>query len=219
MPAVAVGVAIVAAILGFFILKQFGDDGTKKTGTEAGAGGSAAATDPAVGATDADGNPIVVPDSAVQTSAAPVAPVAPARNTYSVVVANASKKQGAAKSLKTRMELDGFTALPPTNTLDNVVVPPITTTRVYFALTFEAAAQDVATYLGPGIIPEPLVEPSPVGPDFVGGQIVIAIGTDLAGKIPAGAQPQVQVGTDPAATAVTLAPVAGSPNETTTTVP
>ena len=218
MPAVAVGVAIVAAILGFFILKQFGDDGTKKTGTEAGAGGSAAATDPAPGATDADGNPITVPVDPTATAAPIVtaAPVAVARNSFTVVVANGSKVAKAAGAMKTALEREGYTTLPATDVLESVITPPITVTRIMFAPTFEGAAADVSKMLG-GIVPEPITV-LPVGPDSATANVIIVLGTDLAKKpLPGGSAP-VQVGTDPAATAATLAPVAGSPNETTTTV-
>lgn len=208
-PAVAVGVAIVAAILGFFILKQF-DGGSDSAKPGAGSQTDSNDTSPAgtdVPATNADGSPVVV--DVVTT---PVATLPPAWTSYTVVVANASKVQGAAKGMTTAMQRDGFTALPPTNAIETVIAPPITVSRVLFAAGFDAAARDVAAYLGVATI-EPLLDPSPVGPDSAGAQIVIALGTDLAGKIPPGATPTVATGVD----AITLPPVAGSPNETTTT--
>lgn len=215
-PAVAVGVAIVAAILGFFILKQFGGDNTAKDTGSGTADPNATADSSATTITvlDANGNLVVV-DPNVATTPTPVVTQAPLRNTYTVVVANASKKQGAAKGLTTAMQRDGFTALPPTNTLDAVVTPPLAVTRVFYAVNFDAAAKDVAAYIGPGIVPEPLLDPSPVAVESAGAQIVIALGTDWAGLPPTGAAPQVQVGTDP--NAATVPSAAGSPNDTTAT--
>ncbi len=213
MPAVAVGVAIVAAILGFFILKQFGGDGTK-TPVSAGADGSADAADTTTQVTGADGLPITAaPDPGIVATPAPI--LAVARDSFTVVVANASKVGGAAAAMKTALERELYKTLPATNALDSVITPPISVTRIMFAPTFEGAAADVSKMLG-GIVPEPITV-LPVGPDSAAANIIIVLGTDLAKKPLPGGSAQVQVG-DTAATTVPLAPVAGSPNETTTTV-
>lgn len=207
MPAVAVGVAIVAAILAFFILKQLGDNGSKKV-TAAGEsdGKTTDTTETTAPVLGADGLPVTVaPAPGVVVAPVPTAPVT--RDSFTVVVANASKVSGAAAAMKTALEREGYKSLPPTNVLDSVITSPISVTRIMFAPSFEGAAADVSKMLG-GIVPEPITV-LPVGPDSAAANIIIALGTDLAKKPLPGASAQVQVGTDPAASIPTAA---SSPN-------
>ncbi len=209
MPAVAVGVAIVAAILGFFILKQFGDSGAEKVTVDGGSDEVPAdATDTTPPVTGADGLPITVAvDPGVIATPAPV--VAVARDSFTVVVANASKVAGAAGAMKTALERELYKTLPATNVIESVIASPISVTRIMFTPGSEGAAADVSKMLG-GIVPEPITV-LPVGPDSASANVIIVLGTDLAKKPLPGGSRQVQVGTDPAA-GVTSASVAGSPN-------
>jgi LytR cell envelope-related transcriptional attenuator len=211
MPAVAVGVAIVGAILCFLILKQFGGDGdTKKTDPVAdGSDGSAVESEPTTTVLGPDGLPVTVaPPPGVVVTTPP--PAAVTRDSFTVVVANASKVGGAAAAMKTALERELYRTLPATNVLDSIIPPPISVTRIMFAPGFEAAAADVSKMLG-GIVPEPITV-TPVGPDSAGANIIIALGTDLAKKPLPGGSAQVQVGTDPAAVPQSVPTADSSPN-------
>jgi hypothetical protein len=211
-PAVAVGVAILAAILGFFILKQFDDKGDTTKPVSAGADDTSISASAST-VLDADGNP--VPAETQPTPAPTAAPVA--RSSFNVVVANASKVDKAAAALKTALEREGYVVLPPTNVIDAAVTPPITppiaTTRIMFAVGQEAAAAEVVKVLC-GLVPE-LMTVSPVGPDAASAAVVVVLGTDLAKQpLPCGTA-QVQTG---GTTAATVPTAPASPNDPTTTV-
>ena len=99
--------------------------------------------------------------------------------------------------------------LDPTNSKD--VALKLTTTVVYFTAGSDAYAADVANAIGKGPA-QPVATPLPVTEvSFAGGNVLIMLGTDLAGKtIPGGA---VAGAGTPAVTA------AASPNTTATAKP
>lgn len=204
-PAVVVGVTLVAAILGFLILRQFKQDDKSASGS-----GSPTATNPAdpsgTGATaetTPDGSPVVVPVDPVTT---PLAVAAPDKANYTVLVANASKIKGTAKALTEALQKANFTTTPPTNAVaGETLTLPIAITRIMYSpgLGFDAAAADVAEFLGVGTPEVMPVSGPPIEPGSTA-NIVILLGTDLAGKNPAGAVA--------ATSTATLAPAPASPN-------
>lgn len=185
-PAIAVVVALLAAVLGFVILKSLDDDSSVTT-----SGGDPETTTPA---TD---------DTGVVDSAATTVTTLPAvdRAAWNVLVANASGVKGSAGSLTDQLTSLGYSKmLPATNATDPTKVDA---TVVYYVIGAEQIGADVAATLGKTPA-QPMPATLPVAmTDFVGGHVLIMLGTDLAGVPIPGAT----------VTATTVAPAAGaSPN-------
>lgn len=186
-PAIAVVVALVAAVVGFVILRSLGDD----NGTAVSTGGGTETTDASTG------------DSGAVDTATVTTPttVAIDRQAWNVLVANASGVKGSAGSLTEQLGSLGFKTLKATNATDPT---KLDTTVVYYVIGADAIGADVAASIGKTAQPMPATLPVPQT-DFVGGHVLVVLGTDLAGKpIPGAVVPET---TQPPA-------AGGSPNST-----
>lgn len=94
-----------------------------------------------------------------------------------VLVANAANQAGVAGRLSGILETADFTVADPANaTVD------VSTSTVYFAPGFEAAAADVADLFDPHPAVEAMPEPPPVAAgDLSGANVILVAGPDLAG--------------------------------------
>jgi LytR cell envelope-related transcriptional attenuator len=191
-PAIAVVVALVAAVLGFVILRSLDEDdsGTVSTGS----GTESPSDSTATGDT-----------GTVDSAATTVTTLPPVDKTqFNVLVANASGVKGSAGNLTTQLASLGYKTLAAANATDPASQ---TSTVVYYVIGAEAIGADVANAIGKTASPMPATLPV-AQTDFVGGHVLIMLGTDLAGKAIPGAT------SDP--TASTAAPTAGvSPNSST----
>ena len=188
-PAIAVVVALVAAVLGFVILRSLDNDDSTGVTT----GGTTDTTTPTGDTGSIDSTAVTV------TTLPPVD-----RTQWNVLVANASGVKGSAGSLTDQLTSLGYTAtLKATNATDPT---KLDTTVVYYVIGAEQIGADVAATIGKTAQPMPQTLPV-AQTDFVGGHVLILLGTDLAGKAIPGAT----------VTATTVAPDAGvSPNTTAT---
>jgi hypothetical protein len=159
------GIVLIAAavVLGLFLLRALEDSApsdvaTASTGTTAASGDTTATT--------AEGGEST-------TTAAQVRP--PAEVT--VRVANASGVEGAARARTDQIAAAGYHTVDPTNGPEG---EPLGATQVFFAEGFEGEARALAEALGApaeGVAAMPA--PPPVDP--AGAQLVVMLGTDIAG--------------------------------------
>ena len=157
----SIAVAVLAVLLGFFILRDLRNDPPlSSTATES---AEEAATETTVE---------VIP---VDTTAAPVVLTA-----FKVQIANASGVSGSAGLLTTELQGKGYIVQPAINKSE--ITPKQTTTVVYYLLGSEAAAAQVAQELG-GVATSPMPTPIPTETGSLGeASVLILLGTDLAGK-------------------------------------
>lgn len=156
-------VAVLAVLLGFFILRDLRNDASvalpEQSGTET------ATTDTTV-----------VDATVVDTSVA--APVV--LTSFKVQVANASGVAGSAGLLTTELQGKGYIVQPAINKSE--ITPKQTTTVVYYLLGSEAPAAQVARELG-GVATSPVPTPIPTETGSLGeASVLILLGTDIAGK-------------------------------------
>jgi hypothetical protein len=191
-PTVAVVVAVIAAALGFFILKQVSDD--------EGGGSATPGTDASTETT--------VPASTATTTAPTVD-----KASFQVVVANASGVGGAAGKMTTDLQARGYKTLKATNVAPGT--PQAATTTVYYTAGSQAAANAVLAELGLAGPAQPIPATGFVVPDAdrAGANVVVVLGKDLAGK----ALPSQAATATTAPGTVTLPAGGTSPNATTTT--
>jgi hypothetical protein len=140
-------------------------------------------------------SPVAGVSSTTTTTAAPVTPApttaAPVVSTpdivtegATVVVANASRVNGAAGRMSERLQAAGFTVGDPTDSSEG----PLETSKVYYNASVEGAqavAESVVAALGGGaIVAEPLPTPAPLDdPDAIGdATVLVALGNDAADK-------------------------------------
>jgi LytR cell envelope-related transcriptional attenuator len=166
---VAIVVAIVATVLGFFVLKQIRSD----------------SDDPAVSApneTTAPTTASTLPEITQPViTAAPTLPPPVIDAAITIVVANAADKKGVARNLTTELQALGFTLGEPTNGSANVDV-----TKVLWDDAVPAA-QAVAESLGVqlGNVPvETIATPAPIDGGVLpeGVAIVVLVGKDKGGQ-------------------------------------
>jgi hypothetical protein len=156
-------VAVLAVLLGFFILRDLRNDTGLATPDDV-------ATPDEVVSTDTSVEEIVV-----QTTAAPVVLTA-----FKVQVANASGVSGSAGLLTTEMQGKGYIVQPAINKSE--ITPKQTVTVVYYLLGSETAAAQVAQELG-GVATSPMPTPIPTETGSLGeASVLVLLGTDLAGK-------------------------------------
>jgi hypothetical protein len=173
---VSVVVAAIAVLLGFLILRDINRDT------------SDSAANPA-GTTLAPG------DSSAPTL--PVATTLPTRTGFKILVANASGITGSAGQMSTALQSENFIVTQPTNA--DATIGKQSVTIVYYVAGYEGGATAVADILG-GVQIQPVATPAPVEGGSLGeAQVLVLLGTDLAGKLLPGALP-------------------GSTTETTTTI-
>jgi hypothetical protein len=155
-------VAVLAVLLGFFILRDLRND-TSVASPEAGQTDESATQE------------TTVETIAVETTAAPVALTA-----FKVQIANASGVSGSAGLLTTEMQGRGYIVQPAIN--KNEATPKQTVTVVYYLLGSEAPAAQVARELG-GVATSPMPTPIPTETGSLGeASVLILMGTDVAGK-------------------------------------
>jgi hypothetical protein len=173
----SIAVAVLAVLLGFFILRDLRND-TSISAPEA------------VPAEQSPTETTVEP-IAVETTVAQVV-----RTAFKVQVANASGVSGSAGLLTTEMQGRGYIVQPAINKSE--ITPKQTVTVVYYLLGSEAAAAEVAKELG-GVATSPMPTPIPTETGSLGeASVLVLLGTDLAGKplsIIAGAAPAAVITT------------------------
>lgn len=162
-PARGVVLVAVAVILGLFLLRAIDDTSTPE---------GAVTTDPgsAVGSTGAPAGDGGGESTTTETSVRPPAEV-------TVRVANASGVQGAAGARTDQLAGAGYPTVEATNGPRG---EQLAATQVLFVDGYEREAQQLAEALGaPAEGVTPLADPPPVDPG--GAQVVVLLGTDLAG--------------------------------------
>jgi hypothetical protein len=158
----SIAVAVLAVLLGFFILRDLRND-TSVASSEAGQTDESATQE------------TTVETIAVETTTAPVALTA-----FKVQIANASGVSGSAGLLTTEMQGRGYIVQPAIN--KNEATPKQTVTVVYYLLGSEAPAAQVARELG-GVATSPMPTPIPTETGSLGeASVLILMGTDVAGK-------------------------------------
>jgi len=159
-------VAVVAVLVGFFILRDINSNGTSSS--------SSPSDDTSVDAGT------TVPDAAVTTL-----PAATNTTGFKVLVANASGVPGSAGDVSVALQGLGFIVQPPLNKSD--ATPKQTLTMVYYIAGQEANAANIAAALG-GVATAPMPDPVPTQTGNMGeASVLVLLGTDLAGKPLAGA--------------------------------
>ena len=157
----SIAVAVLAVLLGFFILRDLRNDTSI-------ASPDAAPTEETTQETTAETIP-------VETTSAPVVLTA-----FKVQIANASGVSGSAGLLTTELQGKGYIVQPAINKSE--ITPKQTVTVVYYLLGSEAAAAAVARELG-GVATSPMPTPIPTETGSLGeASVLILLGTDLAGK-------------------------------------
>jgi hypothetical protein len=159
-------VAVVAVLVGFFILRDINSNGTSSS--------SSPSDDTSVDAGT------TVPDAAVTSL-----PAATNTTGFKVLVANASGVPGSAGDVSVALQGLGFIVQPPLNKSD--ATPKQTLTMVYYIAGQEANAANIAAALG-GVATAPMPDPVPTQTGNMGeASVLVLLGTDLAGKPLAGA--------------------------------
>ena len=158
----SIAVAVLAVLLGFFILRDLRNDSGVAVPEETAPSGDAA-TD-----TTVEVLPVETTVASVQLTA------------FKVQIANASGVSGSAGLLTTEMQGKGYIVQPAINKSE--ITPKQTVTVVYYLLGSEAAAARVAQELG-GVATAPMPTPIPTETGSLGeASVLILLGTDLAGK-------------------------------------
>jgi len=167
-------IAVLAVLLGFFILRDIRSDQTGQS--------SVAATEIVTDSTETTIGEVVVPTTLVLTS-------------FKIQVTNASGISGSAGQLTTELQGRGYIVQPANNRSE--ITPKQTVTVVYYLLGSEQAAAAVANALGGvGIAAMPAPIPTESG-NLGEATVLILLGTDLAGK-PLGTGAAVSVPVVPA---------------------
>jgi hypothetical protein len=198
--------AVVAVILGFFILRDISGDG----GTSTPGGGGATPTT----ATDTT----LAPETSPPTTVAPIITTG-----FKVLVANASGVGGSAGQMTIALQGKGFIVENPTNKATSA--PTAEVTKVYYLSGNEQAAESVARVLG-GVCTEAMPTSPPTESGSLGeASVLVMLGSDLAGKpLPAetteacvdgGVAPSEPTDTTVDPTATTEDPTATTEAETT----
>ena len=182
-------IAVLALLLGFFILRDIRGDNTSQTIATS----TQDAVVPTETATDT-GTATTVLEIPVQTTIVLTA--------FKIQIANASGIAGSAGQLTTELQGRGFIVQPALNKSE--ITPKQTVTVVYYLLGSEAVAASVAKELG-GVAVAAMPEPIPTETGKLGeASVLILLGTDIAG-IPL---PPSASAVAPVAPVVTIAPVA-----------
>jgi hypothetical protein len=139
-------------------------------------------------------------DPTGESSVAPTETTTLPRSGFKVLVANASGVTGSAGQMSTALQSEQFIVSQPINA--DVTYGKQSVTVVFYVPGYEAGATAVAEILG-GIQIQPVATPAPVEGGSLGeAQVLVMLGTDLAGKLLPGALPAAPVDT----TTTTVAP-------------
>ena len=167
----SVVVAAIAVLLGFLILRDVNrdrDDTSSPAPTET-----------------------TVVDPAAATTLAPTDTTTLPRSGFKVMVANASGVTGSAGQMSTALQSEQFIVTQPINA--DVTAGKQSVTVVYYVPGYETGATAVAEILG-GVQIQPVATPAPVEGGSLGeAQVLVMLGTDLAGKLLPGALPAAPV--------------------------
>ena len=167
----SVVVAAIAVLLGFLILRDVNrdrDDTSSPAPTETS-----------------------VVDPTAESSVAPADTTTLPRSGFKVMVANASGVTGSAGQMSTALQSEQFIVTQPINA--DVTAGKQSVTVVYYVPGYESGATAVAEILG-GLQIQPVATPAPVEGGSLGeAQVLIMLGTDLAGKLLPGALPTAPV--------------------------
>lgn len=166
-------VAAIAVLLGFLILRDVNrdrDDVSAPITTEA-----------------------AIVDPSGEVTVAPTETTTLPRSGFKVLVANASGVTGSAGQMSTALQSEQFIVSQPINA--DVTYGKQSVTVVFYVPGYEAGATAVAEILG-GIQIQPVATPAPVEGGSLGeAQVLVMLGTDLAGKLLPGALPAAPVDT------------------------
>jgi hypothetical protein len=169
-------VAAIAVLLGFLILRDVNrdrDDVSAPITTEA-----------------------TIVDPSGEVTVAPTETTTLPRTGFKILVANASGVTGSAGQMSTALQSEQFIVSQPVNA--DVTYGKQSVTVVFYVPGYEAGATAVAEILG-GIQIQPVATPAPVEGGSLGeAQVLVMLGTDLAGKLLPGALPAAPV--DPTTT-------------------
>ena len=169
-------VAAIAVLLGFLILRDVNrdrDDVSAPITTEA-----------------------TIVDPSGEVTVAPTETTTLPRTGFKILVANASGVTGSAGQMSTALQSEQFIVSQPVNA--DVTYGKQSVTVVFYVPGYEAGATAVAEILG-GIQIQPVATPAPVEGGSLGeAQVLVMLGTDLAGKLLQGALPAAPV--DPTTT-------------------
>jgi hypothetical protein len=164
-------VAAIAVLLGFLILRDVNRDRD---------------TTSAPGGTE---TPVV--DPTTESTVAPTDTTALPRSGFKVKVANASGITGSAGQMSTALQSEQFIVTQPVNMDPTYGKQSVTV--VFYVPGYESGATAVAEILG-GLQIQPVATPAPVEGGSLGeAQVLIMLGTDLAGKLLPGALPTAPV--------------------------
>ena len=173
-------VAAIAVLLGFLILRDVNRDRDNNAAPVA--------------------TETTVVDPTSESSLAPADTTTIQRSGFKVMVANASGITGSAGQMSTAMQSEQFIVTQPINA--DVTYGKQSVTVVFYVPGYETGATAVAEILG-GVQIQPVATPAPVEGGSLGeAQVLIMLGTDLAGKLLPGALPAAPVET----TTTTVAP-------------
>lgn len=205
--ALAMALAAVALVAGFFILRSISDGGEQSLdlpGT-----GSSSETGDGEDGTDPDGTTTTVPSQATTTTTEAPLVVDGA----SVMVANANGIGGSAGGMTRTLEAAGFTMVDPTDA--SSTVPVLDASIIYYESEMtgaQAVAESVNRVLGNDLQVSPLEGTPPTQDGSLDGAgVLVMLGTDKANKT------LDELNPDAVAPEVTNPPVAGE--TTTTTAP
>lgn len=177
--ALAIVLALLAVVAGFFVLRSITDGGDDAGGLDFGTeGGSSGAGDEAAGDESATESTTVASST---TSTVP--PIVTAGAT--VVVANANGLSGSAGAMSDALSLGpGYDVAPPTNSADGI--SPLEETIIYYDTTVPAAqvvAESLGRSLGGVNTIEPLPDPIPTSDGSMNGaQVLLMLGLDKANQ-------------------------------------
>lgn len=158
----SIAVAVLAVLLGFFILRDLRND-------------SSVASPEAVQTDES-----ATQETTVETIDVDIAPAPVVLTAFKVQIANASGVSGSAGLLTTEMQGRGYIVQPAINKSE--ITPKQTVTVVYYLLGSEAPAAQVARELG-GVATSPMPTPIPTETGSLGeASVLILLGTDVAGK-------------------------------------
>ncbi len=202
--ALAIGLAVIAVVAGFLILRSISGDDEQQLGIP-GSGASPSGTDSAPQGSDS------APQSTAPLLPAPTTEPPLVTTGASVIVANASGIGGSAGSMTTALEIAGYTMGGATNQAGGLAALEVS--QIYYDAAQPAAepvAQSLARTLGGGIAVTPLAGTPPVQSGSLDGAgVLLMLGTDKAGKSLADLNPVTTtpvVVTNPQLTGTTVPP-------------
>lgn len=208
--ALAIGLAVIAVVAGFLILRSISDGGEQSLDFDG--DGSSSSSDQPGGGDDAPG---ATTGESIATLPTPTTLPESVKTGASVIVANANGVGGSASAMSRALETGGgFTMVDPVDSSETI--GDLDVSVIYFDPTnpaAEAVANSLSTVLGGVATIAPMPETPPTRDGTLNGaEVLLLLGNDKAGKTLAELAPAVAATPSP----VTNPPIAGE--GTTTTV-